>query len=91
MEEVKNAQALFDRRSISLPTGYTPVGWNFRVGCRFFDVVVRPEGLAPHQACSGCYFSSVTKDGTYPTCPNQQCSSWDRLDKRNVWFVESTK
>lgn len=46
--------------------------------------IERPPVSTIHvaDACMGCYFSKENK-----TCPPSQCSSFGRLDGRNVWFV----
>lgn len=47
-------------------------------------VVPRGPVMAPKDACMGCYF----KSGKNNPCSSICCSSFDREDKRNVWFVE---
>lgn len=43
--------------------------------------------LSPADACRGCWFSTARKDDSIVNCVDIQCSSFDRMDGRNVWFV----
>lgn len=76
----------------SLPTRYVPIGGEFtrygvRLVCR-----LRPRVESPADACRGCWFSRGRKviDGetVMLNCNDIACSSWDRMDGRNVWFVD---
>lgn len=76
----------------SLPTRYVPIGGEFtrygvRLVCR-----QRPKVKSPADACSGCWFSRGRKiiDGetVMLNCNDIACSSWDRMDGKNVWFTE---
>jgi hypothetical protein len=60
------------------------IGSVFDVGGVKLACIERPPVATMHaaDACIGCYFSKENK-----TCPPSQCSSFGRLDGRNVWFV----
>lgn len=75
-----------------LPTRYVPVGGEFtRYGVRLV-CVRRPRVECISGACRGCWFSRGRKvingETVMLNCNDIQCSSWDRMDGRNVWFVE---
>lgn len=75
-----------------LPTRYVPVGGEFtRYGVRLV-CVQRPRVSGVSAACKGCWFSRGRKvicgETVMLNCNDIQCSSWDRMDGRNVWFVE---
>ena len=75
-----------------LPTRYVRLGEEFmRYGVSLV-CVRRPEGLHPGDACKGCWFAKGRKrlcgDTVMVNCNDMQCSSWDRMDGRNVWFIE---
>lgn len=75
-----------------LPTRYVPVGGEFvRYGVRL-ECVRRPRVESVSGACRGCWFSKGRKliNGDYViiNCNDIACSSWDRMDGANVWFVE---
>lgn len=52
--------------------------------------VPRPKGLwPPCNACKGCFFRRRSAyGGVIMTCNDIRCSSFDRMDGKNVWFVE---
>lgn len=71
-----------DGRTAELPTRFVPMGGIIRVKGRHYKCVRRPNLAIACEACSGCAFSGGT-------CPEfLQCSSFDRMDKKNVWFEE---
>ena len=73
-----------------LPTRYVRIGCEMHRYGRVLKCVLRPSGLTPSDACSGCWFSKGRKGGnsTLVNCNDIQCSSFDRMDGKNVWFVE---
>ena len=75
--------------SSGLPTRYVALGDEFvRYGVRLV-CIGRPPGLLPTAGCKGCWFNrSRSADGNPINCNDIQCSSWDRMDGRNVWFVD---
>jgi len=78
-------------RSRSLPTRYVPVGEIVeRYGVRLRCVERRPVHSFS-AACKGCWFRRCSVDGTIVNCNDIQCSRWDRMDGRNVWFVEEIR
>lgn len=85
MEKVSSRFGVNDRRC--LPTRYVRLGGEM---CRYGKVLVcvrRPCELVPADACSGCWFSRGRKEGAMTNCNDIQCSSHDRMDGNNVWFV----
>lgn len=50
----------------------------------YYRVVRRASGIEVSQACEGCAFSRRH-------CPAARCSSFDRSDGVNVWFVEEPR
>lgn len=75
--------------SSGLPTRYVSLGDEFvRYGVRLL-CVARPCDLLPTASCKGCWFNrSRSVNGNPINCNDIQCSSWDRMDGRNVWFVD---
>ena len=75
-----------------LPTRYVPLGEVFtRYGVRLV-CIRRPRVECVSGACRGCLFSRGRKlingETDMLNCNDIQCSSWDRMDGRNVWFIE---
>lgn len=75
-----------------LPTRYVALGGEFsRYGVRLV-CIKRPRVECVSAACKGCWFSRgrrVIGDETVMlNCNDIACSSWDRMDGQNVWFVE---
>lgn len=73
-----------------LPTRFVPVGKTLNRYGRVFKCVLRPDVsvLDPCEACRGCWFSRTHRDDRLTSnCNAIQCSSWDRKDGENVWFV----
>lgn len=75
-----------------LPTRYVPVGEEFaRYGVRLV-CVLRPRVECVSSACRGCWFSRgrrvIGGEVVMLNCKDIQCSAWDRMDGKNVWFVE---
>lgn len=75
-----------------LPTRYVPIGDEFtRYGVRLV-CVRRPRVASVSAACKGCWFSRGRKvingETVMLNCNDIQCSSWDRMDGKNVWFVD---
>lgn len=86
-----NESFVFPQRG--LPTRYVPVGGEFtRYGVRLV-CVARPRVDCVSAACRGCWFSRgrrvIGGEVVMLNCNDIACSSWDRMDGRNVWFVES--
>lgn len=75
-----------------LPTRYVRIGEEFERYRTALVCVRRPGGLLPTAACKGCWFSKARKviggETVLLNCNDIQCSSWDRMDGANVWFVE---
>lgn len=71
-----------------LPTRYVPLGQEFRRYGTTLVCTERPKGLVPTAACKGCWFRRSKVGGAVVNCDDIQCSSFDRMDGRNVWFVE---
>ena len=76
---------------VGLPTRYVELGGEFtRYGVEL--VCVRRPKVSVSGACNGCWFSKGRKviDGKVVTvnCNDIACSSWDRMDGNNVWFVD---
>ena len=75
-----------------LPTRYVRLGDEFERYRTTLVCVRRPDGLHPADACKGCWFARGRKrivgETVLVNCNDIQCSSWDRMDGRNVWFVE---
>lgn len=70
-----------------MPTRFVRLGGEItRYGCRLV-CCERPSGLAPCDACKGCFFSLSRYEGSVIQCNDIQCSSFDRMDGLNVWFV----
>lgn len=78
---------------LSLPTRYVRIGSILVRYGKTLECVERPKGLAPCDACRGCWFSTGKGHigGGVVNCRDIQCSSWDRMDGRNVWFVEASE
>lgn len=71
-----------------LPTRYIPLGGVLvRYGVRLV-CVRRPRLACVSAACKGCWFRRSRIGDTVINCNDLQCSSWDRMDSKNVWFVE---
>ena len=72
-----------------LPTRFVGVGEEMMRYSRKMLCVRRPHGLIPSEACSGCWFRNHLRIGKVITnCSDIQCSSFDRPDGENVWFIE---
>lgn len=69
-----------------LPRVYVPVGETVVAGGNVLRCELRPRGLHWSEACRGC--SLRTRDRG---CYDLQCSSFDREDGVNVWFVDSDR
>lgn len=77
------------RASEKLPTRFVPVGGTISRYGFTLTAVLRPSSakLLPCEACSGCWFSKArVSDELITNCTDIQCSKWDRMDGRNVWF-----
>ena len=77
------ASLIGDSRSSALPTRFVPVGGEVSVGGIRYKCVARTDESCPAAACWGC---DISRKGRW--CQDLQCGSFDRRDKRNVWFVE---
>ena len=66
-----------------LPRVYVPLGKTAIAGGRMYCCVARPRVLHWTEACRGCALRVGDRG-----CYDLQCSSFDREDGRNVWFVE---
>lgn len=78
--------------SRGLPTRYVALGEQFtRYGVRLV-CIRRPRVDCVSAACKGCWFSRGRRviDGVTVmlNCNDIACSSFDRMDGLNVWFVE---
>lgn len=88
--EIRTAEAILSVLNISdragsLPTEFVPIGGTAVVGGIRYVCVERPRNLEVCMACSGCDFN---KRGRKCLFSNLQCSSFDREDRKSVWFVE---
>ena len=71
-----------------MPTRFVRIGGEMNRYGRTLVCVRRPNDLTPADACLGCWFSRGRKDdGAMTNCNDIQCSSQDRMDGNNVWFV----
>ena len=73
-----------------LPSRFIPVGKTVvRYGQKFKCILRPPIEMLHHtEACRGCWFAKTHRDnGLVSNCNAIQCSSWDRKDGKNVWFV----
>ena len=59
------------------------IGEEFEKKGHRFKCVRRPKIDAPSEACSGCDAAHL-----FGNCEMPRCSSHDRSDRQNVWFVE---
>lgn len=80
-----------DKNSV-LPTRYVPIGEEFtRYGVRLL-CIKRPRVECVSAACKGCWFSKgrrfINDELVMLNCNDIACSSWDRMDGKNVWFVQ---
>lgn len=66
-----------------MPTRFVPVGEVCVHGAVKYCCVKRPKVVVAGSACDGCDIARK-----YRGCGNLQCSSYDRKDRENVWFVE---
>ncbi len=75
----------------SLPTRYVRLGDEFERYGVTLVCVRRKRGVFPADACRGCWFRRSRRPGSEVVinCNDIQCSSWDRMDGENVWFVEA--
>ena len=74
-----------------LPGRFVPVGGVLSRYGRSFRCVSRPPvaSMSPQDACRGCWFARTHRDERLTTnCYAVQCSSFDRKDGRNVWFID---
>lgn len=79
-------ERLSSERASALPLRYVEVGGAVSVSGYRLRCVERPRCLwPPSEACSGCALSRL-----YLGCAGLQCSSFDRRDGRNVWYVEES-
>ena len=76
------------RASEKLPTRFVPVGGTISRYGFTLTAVLRPSAakLLPCEACSGCWFAKGRVGELITNCTDIQCSKWDRMDGRNVWF-----
>ena len=68
-----------------MPVGGTLKRYGVNLVC-----IPRPQAgdLLPSEACRGCWLSKARRMGTkIMNCMDIQCSAFDRMDRRNVWFV----
>lgn len=67
-----------------LPRVFVPVGGTTVVGRGVvLRCVARPRGLHWTECCRDCWLRTRDRG-----CYDLQCSSFDREDKVNVWFVK---
>lgn len=76
-----------------LPTRYVPIGGEFtRYGIKLL-CIRRPRVESVSAACKGCWFSKGRKtiggETVMLNCNDIQCSRWDRMDRKDVWFVSA--
>lgn len=77
----------WDNIKDNLPTRFVRLGGEFtRYGVTL--VCVRRDTCLHHtDACKGCFFSKARNGRNIMNCNDIQCSSFDRMDGLNVWFV----
>lgn len=78
----------WELHKVILPTRFVRLGGEFT---RYGVTLVcsrRPAGLHHTDACKGCFFSRARNGEYIMNCNDIQCSSWDRMDGHNVWFVK---
>ena len=80
MEEGQN-------QGVKLPTRFIRIGETFERYGITLECVAMPMDTCPAAACRGCFFRRSRIGDTVINCNDIQCSSWDRMDKKNVWFV----
>lgn len=75
-----------------LPTRFVKIGDTFERYGTTLKCVRRRGDLLPKDACKGCWFKAprdgYKKGEATINCNDIQCSSWDRRDRKNVWFIE---
>lgn len=70
-----------DAPKARMPRTDIPVGGVLHKNGRAYRCVVRDEVSSPADACSGCGLRERP-------CYGVRCSSFDRSDGGNVWFIE---
>lgn len=68
------------------PTRYLRVGETFERYGVTLECFAMPPVTHPSEACAGCFFRRSRINGCVVNCNDIQCSSFDRMDGRNVWF-----
>lgn len=71
-------------RSERLPNRFFRIGDSIRFDGVLYKVIERPYVERPSQVCNGC-------DLHNKGCERLQCSKFDRVDGKNVWFVKIEK
>ena len=79
-----------------IPTRFVRVGEEIsRYGVRL-KCIKRPDArtLVPADACKGCWFAKgyrmLKGRRIFVTCHDIQCSRFDRMDAKSVWFIDIT-
>ncbi len=72
-----------DRRCLTLPLRFIPIGDIVEIAGYRYRCMLRGGVRTPADACAGCDFSRKCRG-----CVDLQCSKWDRRDGQNVWFRE---
>ena len=77
-------------KGVGLPTRFVRVGDVFSRYGKVLRCVERPAAgvMMPSDACMGCFFSCSRSVNSMINCNDIQCSKFDRMDGRSVWFVE---
>lgn len=73
-----------DAQRSRIPRRDVRIGESFLSKGVSYTCIPRPRFIAASEACSGCAFLKLP-------CPAAKCSSFDRSDGNNVWFVEEPR
>jgi len=85
VEGVLGVLGSVDDRSSRLPMVFIEIGDLVEHYGHVYRCVERPKGIEVCMACSGCDFDRKHRQCFFA---NLQCSSFDRRDRKSVWFVE---
>lgn len=68
-------------RSQKLPNRYFKIGSIASIDGKKYEVVLQGNVPMPYMVCNGCDLKSRN-------CDRVQCRRADRIDGKNVWFIE---
>ena len=71
-----------------LPTRFVRVGEVLHRYGKDLICEIRPGSMLmlPCEACEGCWFKNSRDGSSVINCNDLQCSSFDRVEGKNVWF-----